>query len=358
MAGYAQAGLIILVIAVALFLARAPERMEFGQVVASVDATPAVQVVVPTPATFVHQLDLTGTVALDRKVTVLSEVRGRVIWVSPDFVDGGMVAAGEVLVRIDPREFEIEVKSAEMAVAEAQARLQLAQGSANPDAALLAAEAEAGLGRAEAALSLAQLRLERTEISLPYDARVLTSELDVGDLVGLPKTAGKLAVLGVVYRPAAIQVRVPVGVDDIASLDPAIGRTARVRTVNGTYDAELVRVSSAVSLESRLARGFLKFSEEIPLEELPAPGTFAEVTLFGPERDNVFILPEAAARKNHTVWMVQEGALQALTPETVGRSIDGWIVEAFEPGDGVVVSVLAGAREGLKVDPQPAPTGQ
>lgn len=356
--GYAQAGLIILVIAVALFLARAPERIEFGPAVASGDAAPTVQVVVPTPAVYAHRLDLTGTVTLNRKVTVLSEVVGRVIWVSPDFANGGSVSAGEVFVRIDPREFEIEVDSTEMAVAGARARLQLAQGSAGPDSALLIAEAEAELGQAEAALSLAKLMLERTEISLPFDARVMTSELEVGDLVGPPEAVGKLSVLGVVYRPAALQVRVPTRVEDLASLDPAIGRRARVRTVSGTYDAELVRVSSVVALESRLAGAYLKFSEDVPQDQLPVPGTFAEVTIFGPERDDVFMLPEAATREYDSIWIVQEGVLRALNPKTVGRSTDGWIVEAFEAGEGVVVSVLAGAREGLGVVPQPVPNGQ
>ena len=356
--GYAQAGLIILGIAAALYLARAPERMEFGPAVASGDATPTVQVVNPTPAVYAHQLDLTGTVTLNRKVTVLSEIVGRVTWVSPDFTNGGRLSAGEVFVRVDPREFEIAVKAAEMAVARARAQLQLAQGAAGPDAAHLIAGAEAGLGQAEAALSLAQLRLERTEISLPFDSRVVASELEVGDLVGPPDIVGKLSVLGIVYRPAALQVRAPVSVEDLASLDPAIGRPARVKTINGTYDAELVRVSSVVGLESRLARAFLKFADDIPLDELPVPGTFAEVTVFGPERGDVFMLPEAAAREYDSIWIVREGVLQALTPETVGRSADGWIVEAFEAGDGVVVSVLAGAKEGLRVAPQPAPAGQ
>ena len=356
--GYVQAGLIILVIAVALFLARAPERIEFGPAVASGDAAPTVQVVMPAPAVYAHRLNLTGVVTVNRKVTVVSEVVGRVLWVSPDFMNGGRVSAGEVFVRIDPREFEIEVNSAEMAVAKARARLQLAQGSTVPEAALLIADAEAGLGQAEAALSLARLMLERTEISLPFDARVMTSELEVGDLVGPPETVGKLSVLGVVYRPAALQVRVPVSVEDLASLDPAIGRRAQVRTVSGTYDAELTRVSSVVALESRLAGAFLKFSDDIPRGELPVPGTFAEVTVLGPERDDVFMLPEAAARENDSIWTVQEGSLRALTPETVGRSTDGWIVEAFESGEGVVVSVLAGASEGLGVVAQPVPAGQ
>ena len=356
--GYAQAILIILVIAVALYLARAPQRAELGPVSAPADAAPAVQVIVPSATEHVLELDLTGTVTLDRKVTVVSEVEGRVVWVSADFVNGGSIPAGEVFVRIDPREYELEARSAETAVAKAEAQVQLARRTAGPDADLAIAEAEAGLGQAIANLALANLQLERTEISLPFGVRVMSSELEVGDLVGPPDAVGKLSVLGVVYRPEATQVRVPIKVEDLDSLESAIGRPARVRTTNGTYDAGLARISSVVALESRLAYVFLKFPDVIPQTELPVPGSFAEITIFGPSRDNVFVLPETAAREHESIWIVQDGALRALRPATIGHSSDGWVVEAFEPGEGVVVSVLAGASEGLRVSPEPALSGQ
>ncbi len=356
--GYAQAGLIILVIAAALYLARAPQRAELGPVSAPADAAPSVQVIVPSPTEHVLEFDLTGTVTLDRKVAVVSEAEGRVVWVSSEFINGGRIPANEVFVRIDPREYELEVKSAEMAVAKAEAQVRLARRTAGPDAGPVIAEAEAGLGQAEAKLALAKLQLERTEISLPFDVRVMSSELEVGDLVGPPDAVGKLSVLGIVYRPDALQVRVPIRVEDLDSLEPAVGRPARARTVNGTYKAAVARISSVVALESRLAQVFLKFSDEIPRTELPVPGTFAEVTILGPSRGDVFVLPEAAARAQDSVWIVRDGALRALKPATIGRSSDGWVVEAFEPGEGVVVGVLAGAGEGLRVSPEPVSSGR
>lgn len=186
----------------------------------------------------------------------------------------------------------------------------------------------------------------------------MSSELEVGDLVGPTDVVGKLSVLGIVYRPDALQVRVPIRVEDLDSLETAIGRPAQVLTVNGTYKASVARISSVVALESRLAQVFLKFSDDIPRTELPVPGTFAEVTILGPSRDGVFVLPEAAARAQDSIWIVRDGALRTLKPSTIGRSSDGWIVEAFEPGDGVVVGVLAGASEGLKVSPAPVSSGK
>ncbi len=356
--GIAQTGLIVLFIVVALFFARAPERAGLSPIIASGDMVPVVYTIAPSPVEHVQHVDLTGTVTLDRKLTVVSRVVGHVVWVSPEFVNGGTILANEVFVRIDPRDYEIEVRAAEMMVASSEALLQQARQDASSDADLAISVADARLGQAEAALDLARLRLEQTEISLPFDARVISSELEIGKLVGPPEAVGKLSILGIVYRPDALQVRVPITAEDLASLDPAIGRIAEVDTVNGIYDAELARISSIVALESRLAHVFLKFSSEIPLEKLPVPGTFAEVRIVGQRLSDVFMLPEAAERENGSIWIVADGALRKFQPVTLGRTFDGWIVEAFDPGDGVVVSALAGASEGLKVTPNSAPSSQ
>lgn len=358
--GYVQLALIVLVIAVALFFARAPARVDRGPVVVSGEDTPVVHTIQPELTQQVQQLDLTGIVSLSRKVTVVSEVVGRVVWVSPDFTNGGTVPANQVFVKVDPAEYELKVQAAEMAVADAEALVQAAAGGTESGSrgGFSVARANAVLGRAKSALAMAQLQLERTEIRLPYTARVMSSDLDVGDLVGPPEAVGTLSVLGVVYRPEALQVSLPIKVTDLAAFDPAIGRAAKVDTVAGNYDAELVRVSSVVAPETRLARAFLKFSGNTPQESMPAPGTFARVRLFGPERDGIYVLPEAAAREHDRVWTVVDGALRSLTPVTVGRTVDGWVVEAFDAGEGVVVSALSGASEGLTVAASPAPSSQ
>lgn len=357
--GYIQLALIILVIAVALYFARAPARVDRGPVsVSGEEAVPVVHTVQPELTEHVQKIRLTGTVTLDRKLTVVSEVVGRVIRVSPDFINGGTIPADQVFVKVDPTEYELEVQAAEMAVAEAEALVQSAGSGAGSGSqeSLSVAGAQARLGQAKAALALAQLQLARTEIKLPYTARVMSSELEVGDLVGPPEAVGKLSVLGIVYRPDALQVRVPIKVADLVEFDPAIGRAAKVSTVTGTYDAELSRISSVVTPETRLARAFLKFKGDTPQESLPAPGTFAKVDIFGSRRDGVFVLPEAAGRERDSIWVVANGALRSLTPVTVGRTDAGWIVEAFDAGDGVVVSALSGASEGLKVTASPAPS--
>ena len=212
------------------------------------------------------------------------------------------------------------------------------------------AEAEARLMRAQAELKLAELRLERTSISLPYDGRVMGSDVEVGELVGpADEVGGPSSRLGIVYRPAALQVDVPIEPRDLEYLDPAIGRAARVTGQMAAWEARVDRVSSVVAPRTRLASVFLKFAADADPDSLPAPGTFVEVDIDGPVYEDVYVLPESVLQERDSVWVVREGLLAAFAPKTLGRTATGWVVQAFDAGEGVVVGVPSGAREGLAV---------
>ncbi len=368
--GIVQLGAILVVIVIALYFARAPSRVALD---ASPDLTleqgkPTVGVIKPEPTRQALTVQLTGSVRVEERARVMSQVAGRVVWVSPKFSNGGSIPANETFVKIDPAEYEIRVERAEMAVKAAEARVWIEKAGGEEDAEAFSranpgvevsdsvrrlpaiAEAEAELAEARAMLKLARLRLERTNISLPYDSRVLTTELEVGEFVGTARSVvGRPGNLGTVYRTEGMGVRVPVDPKDLASLSPVIGRSARVRTQLGAYDAKVVRVSSAVAASTRLAGLFLKISDDVPKEALPLPGMFAEVRIQGPSYDNVYVLPESVLQEGGAVWVVEKGALKSVVPKTLGRTDAGWVVEAFDAGEGVVVGVPPGARNGLAV---------
>ncbi len=368
--GYAQLVLILAAIGVALYFAQAPSRVERDPIsdVALEQAKPTVKTIKPAAGEHALTVDVTGGVTLMGKARVTSEVAGRVAWISPTFRNGGSVAANEPFIRIDPTEYELEVEAAEVAVRHAEARLEAARARAeekerafvrdNPDAEVPGrirgthwiAKAEAALASAQAALKLAALRLERTNISLPYDGRVIKTDLEIGEFVGPPDIVGPDAGLGSVYRTAALQVRAPIQQDDLAHLAPAIGRSATIRTSSATYAATVVRTSAIIAPKTRMATLFLDFADGEARDSLPLPGMFAEVSIAGPVHDNVFVLPEAAVRDRGGVWIVDGGALKAVQPRALGYADGGLVVEAFDVGDGVVVGTLPGAREGLAVE--------
>ena len=356
--GRLQLALVLLTIVMALYFARAPDRVDRGSAsdLTAESVPPTVQVIHPESTDQALTVELTATVGLEDTVNVASEVAGRVAWVSPNFANGGSLSADETFIRVDPAEFELRVEAAEMAVREADARLAAEKARGEADARAFAlAEAEARLMRADADLKLAELQLARTNISYPYASRVINADVAVGELVGPAELVGGAASrLGTVYRLAALQVDAPIEPRDLEYLDPVIGRTARVVGEMGTWRARVVRVSSVIAPKTRLASVFLKFAEDEPRDSLPAPGTFVEIDLEGPAYDDVYVLPESVLQQRDSVWVVRNGRLSAFTPTTLGRTDGGWVVQAFDAGEGVVVGVLPAAREGLEVEARDA----
>ena len=351
--GFFQIVLILAVIAVALYFARAPDRVERDPVSAlsAEDTKPVVSIIRPTQTDQALTVALTGSVSLSERARLKSEVAGRVIWVSPNFRNGGSIEANERFVKIDPTEYELRVKVAESAVRVAEARVRIERTGAEDHAERFAREnpgiempdwvrgpasiaaAEAELSKARAELELARLQLERTNVSLPYPSRVIASKIEVGEYVG-PDLGGTSPFMGVVYRTRALQIDAPIEPKDLEYLNPVIGRSAQVRTRGGTYDAEVVRVSSVIAPQTRLASIFLRFSEDHAPDSLPLPGTFAEIVIMGPSHEGVYVLPEAVLQEQGSVWVVQDGTLRAFEPQRLGRTDTGWVVEVFDAGEG------------------------
>ena len=146
-----------------------------------------------------------GSVTPRTETTLVSEVAGQIIEVSPAFVAGGFFRAGDVLLRIDPRNYETQVKVARAEVA--KARTQVATENALADYALndwqrlrefskdakaasdltlrkpQLAAALAELESADAALEKARRDLARTVIRAPYHGMVRSKRADIGQYV-------------------------------------------------------------------------------------------------------------------------------------------------------------------------------
>ena len=346
--GLVQAALILAAIVVALYFARAPSHVQIDTASdLSFDfAKPVVQVVKPVPLQQSMKLKLTGSVTLEEQAGIVAEVLGRVTWISPKFNNGGVIPAYETFVQIDRTEYELQVEAAANALREAEARLQVAETEqTEPRIAL----AKVGVASAQTALELAELQLERTSISLPYESRVVTTALEVGEVVGPFRDVGPGGRLGTVYRVDALQFEAPMEVSSLVYLAPIVGRSASIRTETGTYRLVAERVSSAVAPSSRLATVFFRFSPNQTVNSLPLPGSFGEGEIEGPSFDNVYVLPEAAIQEGNRVWIVEDGTLTLLAPTALGHAEAGLIVEPFDAGEGVVLGILPEAREGLAV---------
>jgi len=171
-----------------------------------------------------------GNVEAKHATMMMSQVSGKVIELSPNFVAGGFFQAGEVLVKIDPADYQVALKTAKANLA--QAKAQLAQESALAKVARdeweslqmgeipalgirepQVASAVAGVQSAEAGVAKAERDLERTIIRAPYDGLLQSKNVDIGQFVGVNSQIARI------MSTESAEIRVPLSDRDLAYMN-------------------------------------------------------------------------------------------------------------------------------------------
>ena len=321
------------------------------------------------------RIDANGTVVPSRTVSLEPQVSGRVVWRHPALEQGGRVAAGEALVKLDRAEFELAVEQAKTEVTQAQSELALERsrrrvaqrewdlfGKDLPkgaDKSLVLREpqlkaARAALEAARSRLERAELDLKRTTVEAPFDAYVLSSTVEQGARVG-PQVA--LATLAAA-DPIRVSAAVPASELDDGRLpgpDGQGGAKARIEQELGAETIEregrVVRIGRALEDGGRLARVLIDL---FPPEETNQPpllfDSWVDVFLEGDLLDRVYELPARALRGGRSVWLFDEGRLEIAPVRVAWRDDRNVLVsEGLSPGALVVTSEIPAPVEGMKL---------
>ena len=361
--GMVQVAVVLGVVLVALYFMQAPAITDLDVVVAKGTAdAPRVSVVRPSQTTHTLTVTLTGEVRLQTRVAMKPEVFGRVVSVSPKLRNGGTFKAGETLLTLDPRDLEFKVREARAGADAMRARVlkhelrgqferaKFLRNNPGQDVPAIIEHRpqierfQARVERWEMLVAQRELELSKTKYSLPFDGKIIASTVGVGEVLG-PGSA-----FGSAYSKEAIGIEAPISLADLAQLGAVVGRDANVRLAGRAFPAVVERSSAVVASRSRMATLFFAFAESVAIGDLPLPGTFVQVSVEGNEHDNAFRLPESAEQHDGRVWVVDGDELRSVTADTLGRTNTGWIVAAFDAGDGVVIGALPGAAPGLKVE--------
>ena len=317
-----------------------------------------VEVVRPETIETTVQIEATGTIAYRTTVDVVPQVQGRVVWVSSALRAGGEFKSGEKLFRLDDADAKLAVQQAkaDMQSAYAEMRLteaereaaiqnyQLLHGETEVPA-LVAKEpqlarSEAAIERARTRVLLAELDLSRTEFSFPFDGKVITSKVSVGQLLRVGQAVGS------VYDIRDVEAAFPVSTVHLASLEPVVGRRALIEFGQEVTEAVIERRSSELDARTRTSVLYARITDDsVDL----IPGQFIQATIFGPTLTNVFLLPESAEQANQKAWVVQENQLKSQPLTVLDRQSDGLLVTAFSTFDGIVKGSLPDAQDGESV---------
>ena len=361
--GIIQIAVIVVVAVLAFYSAQAPSEEELLEAsaipIAPRSNSEAVYVSVAQLKPQDHFVEIrgTGSVVVRNSIDLVLQLSGRVVWVSETFRKGGSFEAGQNLLRIDPKDFELALAQAEADRLAAESSYQLVKAESEAAIANYAIlhqekdvpplvaktpqveQAKARIAAASAREQIARLDLMRTDFSLPFNGRVVDSQAEVGQFLNQGQKFGE------VFDVASIEALVPISPSDLSSLQPAIGRRASVSLGDFQLQATVARVSPNLDERTRFALLYLAFENSTDIY----PGSFFNVVVEGPRLANTILLPEAAEQINESVWVVSDNKLKRSQPRFINRQTSGVIVESFDSGDGVVLGTVPGAKEGMMV---------
>ena len=326
-------------------------------------STTPVEVTYPDIENIPYKITGSGVIQSRNAIDLSPQVSGRVVSVSPNLASGGSFKAGEVLFTLDSASLNavLDQSRANLSSAEADLRVEQAESAVAieeweliyPDETvppLVAREpqisqAEAAVQSAQAALKEAQLDLSRVNFSLPFDGRIVSTTIEIGQNL----TSGQS--YGEAYDGTNLEISVPVDARALSYLEPAEGRDARIYERGGlsqrrpSVAAKIIRIDAELDSETRQATVTLAFAEETGL----LPGTFIEVEIDGRIISNAHFVPERSVSESRIIWVVEGDRLAAREPQLL-FSENGFIVtESFDFADGIVTTPLLDPLAGSAV---------
>lgn len=305
----------------------------------------------------------TGTVEAKTEIQVVPRVTGRVEQVHPDFYDGGTFQADAKLFTVDPTDFAIEAKR--LAAQRIRAASQLEVEHAEADAAIAGwkqlhgdepipyrvarkpqlAEAQANLQAVEAELESAQVALARTQFTLPFNGRVLSSNVATGQQVVANQSYGR------VFDRRSLEIEASLPDQQLKWLlnaeEPEIWIEVVYLGESRRHRGQLLRAASSLDTGTRFATVRFGFKESMP--DL-IPGLFARIEVTGAPIPGAMRLPIEAVQDDGRIWLMN--AESRLTPHeaTLLFSDEHYaIVTGITNTVTVVVSRLSGATPGMQV---------
>ncbi len=319
-----------------------------------------------------------GTVIPAQELLLKSRVSGEVIGMHPEFTAGGLLKAGEAILKIDPQDYELKLSRMQSQVANAVYSLKMEMGhqdvakrewqllgsrkagDADRELALRKPHLEkvkADLEAARAELKQAELDLERTGIQAPFNAVVRSRKIETGSQVSAQEQLGELVGTDEYH----VQVSVPIdrlGRIIIPHENSQIGSPVHIIYGGGNYErmGTVIRLLSDLENSGRMARVLIAVRDPLDLANPDANrppmliGEYVRVSIQGMEIPDVFRIPRTALRDNDRVWIEKQGKLLIRPVDIVWRdSHTVFLTSGVEKGENLIVSDIPAPIDNMPV---------
>jgi len=320
-----------------------------------------------------------------------------VVQTSRHLFPGGRVKRNEVLVRIDAADYELAVREARAAVAEAQLALDVQLGhravatrerelvkrahsretpprlraQPSPEGLRLASReshvenARVQLDAAKSRMDQALLARGRTVVRAPFDARVSEKSVDIGQVVSTQSILATLVASDEVWVEAALPLEQLRWIDVPGVAGGAASPVVVRHKLNGSMDTirrgQVLGLLPGLLEHGKLARLLVRVRDPFgPITdgaEQTAPhlpllvGAFVHLEIQGHTLAGLFPLPRRALREDSTVWVHDANhTLVFRAVEVVWSSGETVYVRGeLKAGDRVVTSRLTAPLPGMKL---------
>ena len=331
------------------------------------------------PQNYQVMIDSYGTVKPRTQSLLVAQASGQIIEVSDDFREGGFFEKGDILLKLDDRDHQAEVKSAqanlltaEQGLLEEKARGQQAitdwkrLGGSNQASSLVLREpqlaaAEAEVLSAQAALEKAMLDLERTKVTAPYAGRILSRSVDLGQVVT------NNTQLATIYAIDSVEIRLPIKNKDLPFVnlpeqyrDGAKNQAGSIVKFTSdlvgeqTWQGQLARTEGAIDEGAQQLYVVAKINDPYKAtanNQYPIKiGQYIKAQITGRTVSNALIIPNSTIYQGTYVYIVEGGVLKRKDITLAWQNAtQAMIKTGLNANDKLVITPLGQVSSGTQV---------
>ncbi|MDP3330938.1 MAG: efflux RND transporter periplasmic adaptor subunit [Methylococcaceae bacterium] len=335
---------------------------------------PEVSVIQVEPQSITLSVHSQGIVTPRNEIDLVPEVAGKVIYLHADFVAGGFFKRDELLVTIDPRDYDVAIAEVQAQIAEAKRFVAMeeaqadqahnewqALGDGEPSALAMRepqlAEARAKLKSAEANLALANVKRSRCELRAPFTGRLQSKTIGLGQFI---QPGDKIARI---FSTDVAEIRLPLSTAQLSFLDlplgtaykgPSVSLSAQFAGTLHTWQGRIVRTEGSLDESTGVLYAVVEVQEPYQQKNNRPPllaNLFVQADIAGKAVDNIFALPLSAINASQEVLLVDnQQKLHIRRVEVLRNEDDRILVKAgLNAGDQLVTSGVDVPVEGMTV---------
>ncbi|WP_242620372.1 MULTISPECIES: efflux RND transporter periplasmic adaptor subunit [Shewanella] len=364
--------IVAVVVAAIMWITSNPPTSKRGPKKSAANVTVETQTIKPQA----YQIEVSsfGVVKPRTQSSLVAQASGQILTISQNFREGGFFKQGEVLVQLDDRDYQAEVKvaqagllQAQQSLLEEQARVEqalidwkrLGNGREPNDLVLRKpqlAAAQAAMLSSQAQLDKALLALERTQVVAPFDGRILQKNVDIGRVVTSNSE------LATIYATDYVEIRLPIHNRDLALVElPEQGKSA-VAPVEFESDlvgrqlwqGQLDRTEGAIDDSSQqlyvVAQIDDPFSYQQGKQTPLKIGQYLTAKIQGKTLQSSIVIPSSAIYQGSYVYRVRDGVLLRTDVNILWQNgTDAVISSGLSPQDELVLTSLGQVSSGTPV---------